>query len=294
MVGGQAQHQVGVDELALVAGALVVVQARERRPVALAGGGEGPGALPVGDAPFPVQPGPAALERRHDPAQLGMDPGAVVALVVVLGDQLPVGPHPVGEPPPDGQRLQRVARQPLGHRAELVGQGHRLARGQVEEHEPAPGRHPHRVEPEGRLVEAVDVLAPGGAQQVALQPVGPGVVRAAQRPGLAGRPGLGTARLRRRARHHLGAAVAADVVVGPQLPRPGPDQQDALAGHLHHLQRPRPLDLVGPPGAEPLAVQQPLPFPPEGRLVEVVGCGQGALQAGQAPHLLVLGPRSGG
>jgi hypothetical protein len=50
VVGGQAQHQVGVDQLALVAGALVVVQARERRPVALAGGGEGPGALAVGDA----------------------------------------------------------------------------------------------------------------------------------------------------------------------------------------------------------------------------------------------------
>jgi hypothetical protein len=53
VVGGQAQHQVGVDQLALVAGALVVVQARERRPVALAGGGEGPGALAVGGCPGP-------------------------------------------------------------------------------------------------------------------------------------------------------------------------------------------------------------------------------------------------
>ena len=71
MVGGQAQHQVGAEQLALVAGALVVVQARERGPVALAGGGEGPGALAVGDAPVPVQAGPAALEGGHDPAQLG-------------------------------------------------------------------------------------------------------------------------------------------------------------------------------------------------------------------------------
>src|SRR4029450_10158355 len=94
---GPAQHQVGVDELALVAGALVVVEAGERRAVALAAGGEGPGALAVGDAPVPVQPGPAALERGHDPAQLGVDAGAVVALVVVLGDQLPVGPDPVVE-----------------------------------------------------------------------------------------------------------------------------------------------------------------------------------------------------
>ena len=104
----------------------------------------------------------------------------------------------------DGQRLQRVAAQPLGHRAELVGQGHRLVRGQVEEHEPAPGRHPDRVEPEGCLVEAVDLLAPGGAQQVALEPVGPGVVGAAQGPGPAGRGGLGTAWRAGRARHHLG------------------------------------------------------------------------------------------
>ena len=179
MVGGQAEHQVGVDQLALVAGALVVVQAGERRPVAAAGGREGPGALAVRDAPVPVQPGSAALERRHDPTELGVDAGAVVALVVVLGDQLPVGPDLVVEPAPDRQRLQGVAAQPLGHRAELVGQGDRLVRGQVQEHEPAPGRHSDRVEPEGPLVEAVDLLAPGGAQQVALQPVGPGVVGAA-------------------------------------------------------------------------------------------------------------------
>ena len=147
-----------------------------------------------------------------------MDAGAVVALVVVLGDQLPVGRDPVGEAAPDPQLLQRVAAQPLGHGAQLVGQGRRLGRGHVQEHEPAPGGHPDRVEPEGLLVEAVDLLAPGGAQQVALQPVGPGVVGAAQRPGLAGRAGLGAARGGGRAGHHLGAAVAADVVVGAQLP----------------------------------------------------------------------------
>ena len=93
VVGGQAQHQVGVDQLALVAGALVVVQARERRPVALAGGREGPGALAVGMPRSQSSPAPPRLKAgttRHS----SVDAGAVVALVVVLGDQLPVGPDP--------------------------------------------------------------------------------------------------------------------------------------------------------------------------------------------------------
>src|SRR4029453_14451449 len=58
-------------------------------PGPLPAGREGPGALAGGDAPVPVQAGPAALERRHHPAQLGVDAGAVVALVVVLGCQVP-------------------------------------------------------------------------------------------------------------------------------------------------------------------------------------------------------------
>ena len=88
-----------------------------------------------------------------------------------------------------------------------------------------------------------------------------------------------------------GSLVAAEVVVGGQLPRPGPDQQHALAGHVHHLERPGPLELVGPPGAEPLPVQQSFPLPPEGRLVEVVGCGQGPLQTGDGASPPRFGPR---
>jgi hypothetical protein len=239
------------------------------------------------------RPAPPALEGGHDPAQLGVDAGAVVALVVVLGDQLPVGLDRVAQATAHAQRLQRIAAQPLGNEPELVGQGHRPLRGQVEEHEPAPGRHPDRVEPEGGLVEAVDLLAPGGAEQVALQPVGPGMVGAAQRPGLAGWGGLGASRAGGRAGDDLGATVAADVVVGPQFPRPGPDQQDALAGDLDHHQRPRPLDLVGPPGAEPLAEQQPFPLPLEGRPVEVPGRGQRTLEAGHTRSPPDLGPRTG-
>jgi hypothetical protein len=199
VVGGEAEHQVGVDQLAPVAGALVVAEAGERRSGAGAAGRERPGALPVGDAPLPVQPGPAALERRHHPAQLRVDAGAVVALVVVLGDQLPVGRDPVGEAPADPKRRQRVAAQPLRHGAELGGQRNGLGGGQVEEDEPAPGRRPDRVQPESGRVEAVHVLGPGCAQQGTVQPVGPGVVGAAQRPDLAG--GRRRTGRRRRGRH---------------------------------------------------------------------------------------------
>ena len=91
VVGRAGEHQVGVDQLALVAGALRLVQAGQRRPGRGAAQREGPGPLAVRDAVLPRQAGAAAGERRDQPAQLGVDRPAVVALVVVLGDDLPVG-----------------------------------------------------------------------------------------------------------------------------------------------------------------------------------------------------------
>ena len=92
VLGAEAQQEVGIDQLALVADLLVLVEPVERHPVGGAAGGEGPGALAVRDAALPVELGAAALlERRDEPAELGVHRAAVVALVVVLEHHLPVG-----------------------------------------------------------------------------------------------------------------------------------------------------------------------------------------------------------
>jgi hypothetical protein len=73
--------------------------------------------------------------------------------------------------------------------------------------------------------------------------------------------------------------------VGAQLAGAGADQQDALAGDVQDHQRPGPLDLVGPAGADPLAVEDPLPLAPVHGVVEVVGGGQRPREPGHAGPL---------
>jgi len=104
--------------------------------------GVGIGALAVRDAGFPIQIDPAALlEGRHDSGQLRVDTGAVVALVVVLEDQLPVGVQLVADRL-CGAQISRRDR-PLAS-ARRIGQFClEIRRGlgrEVDEHEPAPDR----------------------------------------------------------------------------------------------------------------------------------------------------------
>ena len=76
------------------------------------------------DAGVPVEVGTAAAEGRHEPGELGVHGAAVVALVVVLGQDLVVGGDLVAEAAPDDERLQRVARErrdQLGDLARQVG-----------------------------------------------------------------------------------------------------------------------------------------------------------------------------
>ena len=71
MVGRQADHQVRIDQLALVADAFLLVQARERRSVGRPGHRERERALRLRHAGVPVQVRAAALlECGDDPAEL--------------------------------------------------------------------------------------------------------------------------------------------------------------------------------------------------------------------------------
>ena len=74
-----------------MADALVLVEVRERRAVVVPRHGERVRTLAVRDAALPVEPVAAgAPERRHEVAQLRVHRAAVVALVVVLREHLPV------------------------------------------------------------------------------------------------------------------------------------------------------------------------------------------------------------
>src|SRR4051794_24366744 len=109
-IGRKAEHEIRVDELALVPDLLVLVQPGEWPPIRRAGSGEGPGSLPVGDASIPVELGAAPLLKGgNQSAQLRVDRTAVVALVVILQNYFPVGLHLVHHLMAGSELLQRVA-----------------------------------------------------------------------------------------------------------------------------------------------------------------------------------------
>ena len=56
----------------------------------------------------------ALFEGRHNLAQLGMHRAAVVALVVILNDHLPIGFHIVGDGVPYTEVCEGVAPQSCG------------------------------------------------------------------------------------------------------------------------------------------------------------------------------------
>src|SRR5580704_8962798 len=64
------------------------------------------------DAVVPVEVPATAPERRDELAQLGVHRAAVVALVVVLQDHLPVRGDLVDQPVPGAKMLQRVLGEP--------------------------------------------------------------------------------------------------------------------------------------------------------------------------------------
>src|SRR6185369_7107395 len=116
--------------------------------------------------------------------ELRVDARTVVALAVVLGDELPVrvdlvrlgvGDAEAGEVEP--LQMRRQVAQPFV-------QWRRL-RGEADEHEPLPRLHPDRHEAEVLALEVLEVLGVLGADEVAFEVVDPRVVRALEPNGLA-------------------------------------------------------------------------------------------------------------
>ena len=96
-------------------GLLGLIETGEGCAVGGAGRGEGVGALAMGHAIIPIELiATPLLERGHNLTELGVDGAAVVALVVILDNDLPVRLNGVGNGMTHSQVCQRVAAQPLG------------------------------------------------------------------------------------------------------------------------------------------------------------------------------------
>ena len=113
-----------------------------------------------------------------------MDPRAVVALAVVLGDELPVRVDLVGNLVGDPQRREVEPLEVRDEVAQPVDQLGRLGL-EADEDEALPGRQADRDQAEAVEAEVVEVLGVLGPDERAVEVVDPGVVRALEADGLA-------------------------------------------------------------------------------------------------------------
>jgi hypothetical protein len=211
-----------------------------------------------------------------------MDGRAVVALVVVLHHELPVGGHLVLVLRRHQQPGHSVRVQPVGQAVQVLADRGRGAVG-VDEDEALPLGDPHLDQAHPVGVQGVPVRA-GHLVQPAAQVVHPVVVLAGDEP--AGR--------RAAAGEQLVPAVPARVVEAAQHAVVVTDQQHGVAGAgapaaAHERHRPAGPgcgDVRAAPDARPAAVEDDPALPVEHRLVGVRGPRQhraGALQAGAYP-----------
>ena len=166
-----------------------------------------------------ADPGAVELEvvaagGRADLAQLGVDEGAVVALVVVLEHHLPVAGQVVGVAGQGDEPRRLVGGDQLVEGADVLGERRGVA-GAVDEQEPVPALQRQLDQAVLAGSELGVVAEPRGCPQGPVQVVGPGVVGAEHGPpaGLLAHP------------EQLVAAVAAGVGEGPHPPVGPPDQQ---------------------------------------------------------------------
>ena len=197
------------------------------------------------------------LVGRADPGQLRVDGGAVVALLVVLDDHLPVGGELVGVPGDDGEILRPVGTddvlQPCDVRAEfdVLGAG-------VDE-QPAVEVHQRELgEPELARVEPLDSAEPRRIAQRAVQPIGPRMVGAHD----------GSALGRRIARQQFVSAVSAGVGKRPNRAVVAAHQQDCVGSAADRLLGAHRGEVAGvgdagPPGEDVLL------FPVEHRRIHI-------------------------
>src|SRR3989475_3830276 len=179
--------------------------------------------------------------------QLGMDHGAMQALRVVLEDQLPVRAHVVVDAAGGAQGRDVEPREPADERRERLRE--RLGvRREVDREEPLPLGQREGVERVVPLVEALHLVHMGGADELAVERVGPGVVGALDRLGQVAPPLLTQPR----------PSVATDIVMRPQRAALVAQHDHALPRHVGQEVVPRLGELRGAAHAHPAASEDPL------------------------------------
>src|SRR5690606_18949647 len=252
VVHREAQHQVRIDKLAKMPLPLDIVQAGKREPVGRACARERVRSGLLRDTCFPIELRPTIPAKLgHDFAQFGMDAGAVVALVVVLEYHFPVRRDRIFLSPARTELVERISRHPVGYGSKLVTKRFRA---------PA-GLHKNKSAPtvERDLLEAdlffFDIHLPCLAQ-LAVQPVSPGMVRAADV-----RKELAAFLLVAGRVYEFTSAMAANVVERPQLPVVTAHDNNALTSDFDSLVTTCRYQVFLPCHAGPLVEKNFLAFP---------------------------------
>ena len=98
MVAGKTEHQIRETKLAFVADFFFFIQTGKGRAVGCSRFCKGIGAVAVWNSIFPGEIRTAGFfEIGNNLTKLGMEPAAVVALIVILQDEFPIGGHIVGD-----------------------------------------------------------------------------------------------------------------------------------------------------------------------------------------------------
>ena len=195
----------------------------------------------------------AVLSVIEQAAEAGVGRRKVVALEVVVDIDLPVALDDVIAAAGEFQLADGAAhlRNLGGNGAEHLGERRGL-RVLVDEHERTPGLHLELRQADFGTVPIFHALEFGLAQQAAVERVGPGVIRAADRGRLA--PPFG----------QQGAAMAADVGERAQAGVLAARHQDGLAGDFAREVTARSGELVGVPHGLPGASEHARAVPLRG------------------------------
>ncbi len=277
VVGVRADQHVGEDVDVQDGPQALLVQAAQR--CRMAGTVQRHGRHPRPQFHGPADPGSrevivVAALRGTDPAQLGMDRRAVIALVVVLGENLPVGGGIVFVPAGDHEPAHLVRRQHGIQRPKCVVErcGHASA---IHEDEAVPLDARQLDQAPLTRVEARLVLEARSRAQAPVKAVRPRVVRADDHA-------LGGSSA---ARQQLMTAVPAGVREGVQDAVVVPGQQHAADARCLGALVTGVSDLVAAADAHPAAAEEVPLLPLEHGRIGVGGAGQHPALAERAERL---------
>ena len=280
VIAGEADHQIWKAQLTLVANFFVFAQAGKRRAIRRPLLSKSVGAGAMWNSVFPVEIRTAGLlEVGNDFTKFRVKAPAVVALVIVLHDELPIGGHIVGDAMARSKRGKRITASPFNRRPKLRPHavffscccGRQI---QVQEEKSAPRVHSDGIQRKIFFAEAFRIFQVWRSEKLTLQIVCPLMIRAADRTGRRDASLemyipiciiLGSTKAR--------TTVAAYVVMGAQFTLHRSNDENTLSRNFQNPRTPRGGELLLAAGAKPVLRKDQAFFSLKnlGRCVEVAG-----------------------